>query len=377
MQNWKAARTGVTVTSVRSNRGRTCLILSLLALAALALLLVTSSPDTSNSSGKFVMRSLDSFEYNDTYPHTPARDEDGEKVMPIGIIADLDHDSKHHDGFWFSYFRKGTLIKSQNGTYHVAWEDEPLVLQSYFNEKGRGCELSDLQFWNGRLFSVDDRTGVVYEILGEEAIPRYILTDGDGSVSKGFKAEWMTVKDQHLWVGGMGKEWTTPDGVVVNLHPQWIKVISPSGLITHVNWVRQYDALRLAMDMPAPGYVIHESAVWSDVHQKWFFLPRKASKDKYEDVRDEGRGTNHLLKADEDFRTVEVLTLGPLNPIHGFSSFKFIPGSNDQEIVALKTQEYKGEIATFIAVFTLDGRTLMNVTKIGTALVATLADLAH
>eukprot|EP00042_Codosiga_hollandica_P023233 m.90421 g.90421 ORF g.90421 m.90421 type:complete len:164 (+) comp51099_c0_seq4:145-636(+) len=131
MQNWKAARTGVTVTSVRSNRGRTCLILSLLALAALALLLVTSSPDTSveqqmffaddsflypvlistadcvqNSSGKFVMRSLDSFEYNDTYPHTPARDEDGEKVMPIGIIADLDHDSKHHDGFWFSYFRK-------------------------------------------------------------------------------------------------------------------------------------------------------------------------------------------------------------------------------------------------------------------------------
>jgi hypothetical protein len=23
----------------------------------------------------------------------------------------------------------------------------------------------------------------------------------------------MTVKDERLWIGGMGKEWTTPDGV--------------------------------------------------------------------------------------------------------------------------------------------------------------------
>lgn len=69
----------------------------------------------------------------------------------------------------------------------------------------------------GKLYTVDDRTGVVFEILGNTAVPRHILTDGDGNVAKGFKAEWMAVKDYKLYVGGMGKEWTTPQGVRKNL----------------------------------------------------------------------------------------------------------------------------------------------------------------
>lgn len=46
-------------------------------------------------------------------------------------------------------------------------------------------ELSELQVFNGHLYSVDDRTGVVYRIEGGRAIPWVILADGDGSVSKG------------------------------------------------------------------------------------------------------------------------------------------------------------------------------------------------
>ncbi len=45
------------------------------------------------------------------------------------------------------------------------------------------------------------------------------------------------------------------------------------------------------------GYMIHEAVVWSNVHKKWFFLPRKASKSKYNDVDDERHGTNLLLVA--------------------------------------------------------------------------------
>jgi len=45
--------------------------------------------------------------------------------------------------------------------------------------------------------------------------------------------------------------------------------------------------------------MIHEAVVWSEVHKKWFFLPRKASKSKYNDVDDERHGTNLLLVADE------------------------------------------------------------------------------
>jgi hypothetical protein len=99
-----------------------------------------------------------------------------------------------------------------------------------------------------------------------------------------------------------------------------------------------------------------------------------------------------VCSTDEHFSSVQVVELGPLNPIlgattplvlyrfplllkqlsrvhvTGFSSFKFIPNTNDQEIVALKTQEYQGEIATYIAVFRLDGTILMNITEIGMSL---------
>ena len=40
-----------------------------------------------------------------------------------------------------------------------------------------------------------------------------IMEDGPGSVAKGFKGEWMTVKNQQLYIGGLGKEWTSQEGV--------------------------------------------------------------------------------------------------------------------------------------------------------------------
>ncbi len=52
------------------------------------------------------------------------------------------------------------------------------------------------------------------------------------------------------------------------------------------------------------GYMIHEAVVWSNVHKKWFFLPRKASKSKYNDVDDERHGTNLLLVAGDQVRDV-------------------------------------------------------------------------
>lgn len=50
------------------------------------------------------------------------------------------------------------------------------------------------------------------------------LSDGAGNATKGFKGEWMTVKDGNLYVGGLGKEWTTTEGVFDNEDPMWIKV---------------------------------------------------------------------------------------------------------------------------------------------------------
>lgn len=113
------------------------------------------------------------------------------------------------------------------------------------------------------------------------------------------------------------------------------------------------------------GYLIHESAAWSERLQRWFFLPRRASHEHYEETADERRATNLLLSCAADFSHVTVRHVGPLNPTHGFSSFKFVPDTDDQIILALKSEEDAGRIATYITAFTLDGQVLMPETKIG------------
>lgn len=54
-------------------------------------------------------------------------------------------------------------------------------------------------------------------------------------MSTGFKTEWATIKDDHLYIGSMGKEWATATGEFVHHNPQWIKVVSPRGEIQSLN----------------------------------------------------------------------------------------------------------------------------------------------
>ena len=105
--------------------------------------------------------------------------------------------------------------------------------------------------------------------------------------------------------------------------------------------------------------------MWSDVHQQWFFLPQRASTQTYEETADERRATNLMFRANEDFTNIKMSRIGPFNPTHGFSSFKFVPGTEDEIIVALKSEEDQGKIASYIMAFTIDGEVLMKETKIG------------
>ena len=49
----------------------------------------------------------------------------------------------------------------------------------------------------------------MYEIIGNQLVARVRLNDGPGNVNKGFKSEWMARKGHRLFVGGLGKVWTT------------------------------------------------------------------------------------------------------------------------------------------------------------------------
>ena len=159
----------------------------------------------------------------------------------------------------------------------------------------------------------------------------------------GFKSEWATVKDHQLYVGGLGKAWTTPTGELVNYHPQYIKRISPSGEVSHIDWHLRYEALSKAAGISSPGkllvatsenssscfadhclgfagYLIHESACWSEVHKRWFFLPRRESRERYDDVLDESRGSNLMLIADEEFLDIKVSFQSSLQVISSYYS---------------------------------------------------------
>uniref|UniRef100_U5EG83 Apyrase n=1 Tax=Corethrella appendiculata TaxID=1370023 RepID=U5EG83_9DIPT len=312
--------------------------------------------------------------YNYTYPLSSPIISNGIRSFRIGLIADLDTNSKtsEKDNLWKSYLKKGYL--SFNPTKRaivVSWDNkDPTEMSSSFSLKGRGMELSELVVFNGRLLTFDDRTGFIYEILNDHVIPWIILIDGNGQTDKGFKSEWATVKDRILYVGSMGKEWTTSSGEFENINPMYVKAVNVHGEVQHINWEANYKKLRSAIDIQWPGYMIHESGVWSDDNKRWYFLPRRCSKDRYNETKDEFMGCNVLLSADENFTNVDVLEIKSKTTqrqaTHGYASFKFLPGTKDEVIIALSTEELNGKTSSFISAFTIKGEILFEEEKIPT-----------
>lgn len=221
------------------------------------------------------------YRYNKTYPATlPIRTSKG-ITYRIAIVSDLDHDSKVLDkkDTWYSLMKTGSLFWNPSTNFlSILWDDKTLVLSSSLAMKARGMELSELITFDGHLLSFDDRTGMIYYIEDNQAYPWVILLDGNGKNLKGktfresirpmdymflrslrfigFKSEWATVKDEQLYVGSMGKEWTTPSGEYEHNNPQWIKIVSPRGEIHSINWISNYKRLRQAIDIEFPGRLI-------------------------------------------------------------------------------------------------------------------------
>ncbi|XP_078042002.1 apyrase [Augochlora pura] len=305
--------------------------------------------------------------YNKTYPLSAPIETVMGITYRIAIVSDLDHGSKilYENNAWHSLMKTGSLFWNPSTTFiSVIWDNKTDMLTTSLTMKGRGMELSELLVFDGRLLAFDDRTGVIYVIEGKEAYPWLILMDGNGKSKKGFKIEWATVKDEHVYVGSSGKEWTSDNGIFLNNDPLWIKIVSPRGEVYSTYWDFNYKRLRQAINIEFPGYMIHESGVWSNIHKSWFFLPRRCSQDQYDGTKDEKMSCNVLLQTDENFTNVKVTKISNFVPIRGFSSFKFLPGSKDMIIVALKTEEYLGKTATYITAFTIAGAMIMQDTRI-------------
>lgn len=306
--------------------------------------------------------------YNSTYPlSTPIiNKKDGTITYKLLAIADLDTNSRliKTESKYSSYLLNGVLkISSDHKVAEINFDKEAKEINSQYSYGDRGMELSELVVFNGNLYTCDDRTGIVYEIKENKnlVIPWVILPDGDGiNSNKGFKCEWMTVKDKKLYIGGLGKEWTTQKGVFVNDYPQWIKIIGHLGDVTHVNWAANYNKIRSELGYSFPGYMIFESCYWDSINERWYWLPRRASNESYNDVLDEKRATNLLIHSDELLAKISVQQIGAISPTRGYSSFKFVPNTNNELIIALKSEEDNGSTRTFVNLFDIFGNILLD-----------------
>lgn len=144
-------------------------------------------------------------------------------------------------------------------------------------------------------------------------------------------------------------------GVLVNHNPQWIKVVGHIGDVSHLDWSENYNKIRKEGGYSYPGYMIFESCVWSNKDKRWVFLPRRASKEPYDENLDEQRATNLLIFSDEKFNKITYRSIGDIIPLRGYSSFKFVPNTNERLIIALKSEEESGKTRTYITLFDING----------------------
>lgn len=268
----------------------------------------------------------------------------------FACVTDLDQLSlmkEEKKMMYRSVLLPGVITRDPDTNKYTIEFEKTRTLITKHNEAGRGAEFSELTIYNGRLLTFDDRTGDVFEILntkdGQDSFvaPRYVITEGEGDTDKGMKWEWATVKDGELWMGSMGKEFTKPDGSIENVNNLWVTIMDQYGQFRRVNWTDKFLYIRKVLGATSPGYVIHEAINWSPKMRKWVFAPRRISSESYNDVLDEKRGSNKVVIVDENFKSSKVVevNMASKDGLHGFSSFAFVPETNDEHAIALRSVE--------------------------------------
>jgi len=304
---------------------------------------------------------------------------------PVALVADQDEGSAGEGG-WCSFLRYGTITYNGDAgdkSYSIDLSGEQPLRTKRGDKAGRGAEYSALEVFSNRLITMDDRTGNVDEIVPGQASGGFAfavqplddvegapiaLRMGDGKKDKPLKAEWSTQKDGKCIVGSTGKERTDDDGNVVHEGEMWVKYLDPKNFeIEHVDWRPMYNMLRAAAQCPqGAGYMIHESGRWSDVHKKWFFLPRKHSREAYDEVKDTNKCNNLMMCAPDtaepsgDSVLMQPYLESTSSDLRGCSDFLFVPGTADTHLFLLRTEEtLEGVVSTYASVVDLQANILM------------------
>lgn len=298
--------------------------------------------------------------------------------FPFAVVADQD-EASHQEGGWQSHLALCNLTyrgNSGQASYSFEFKRDADLFTTRGDKSSRGAEYSTLEVFRGKLLSACDRTGNLDEFIPRSGGKTFdvspligaegptVLRMGDGKKDKPLKCEWSSQKGGKLFIGSTGKERTDDDGKVVHEGEMWVKRIDPDDFsVEHLDWRPMYTTLRKAAACPhGAGYMVHESARWSDVHKMWFFMPRKLSRQLYDEVIDAGKCVNLMLAAPENPSEADVIMQGYLSmsPLRGCSDFVFIPGTNDCHILVIRTNEsLDNEVSTLVSVIDLEANVLM------------------
>nr|QHO60715.1 salivary apyrase [Sergentomyia schwetzi] len=288
------------------------------------------------------------------------------KVFYFGLIADRDRNSRvEGQSQTYESILKFGELKYENDLYELVVKQDNTVVKTKYSHKGAGAELSEFIDFNGKYYAVDERTGILFEVdPSDKLIPWAILAAGDGNSRIGFDAKWATVRNDMLYVGSLATEYIDRNGKRQDTS-FWVKTITKRGSVRSINWKDRYERVRKAMGIDYPGFVLHEAVNWSPINSQWVLMPKKCSTRPY-DTTIESVGCNKIVIADEKFSDIQSIDIDreSSDPAAGFSSFKFIPGSKDKHILALRTVKKNDKTTTYAVVVNTDGKVLMPEKKI-------------
>ncbi|KIH56681.1 Apyrase [Ancylostoma duodenale] len=287
------------------------------------------------------------------------------------VVSDMyESQVKSANSKWYAIARKGKLtLAADNTTAKVDWvkgSEKNITAEPELYYSGEAMDLSNPVLYDGQPLYPDDKTGMVYVIWRNEAIPFVSLNSGSGNTTEGMKVKWLTIKKNRVYVGGHGAEFRNGTG---DQDSTCIKTINRKGKVRSEDWTEMFSRIQWGAGYRAPySYLTHEAVQWSETLQIWLFLPRKASQTPYVKREDETKGSNILIRGNKDLSKFITAYIGGKNvkhPDRGFAAFDFIPGTEDRLIVAIKTKEVQdSDPESYITVFGINGIVLLEDQKL-------------
>eukprot|EP00697_Spironema_sp_BW2_P006119 gnl/Spiro4/18515_TR9916_c0_g1_i1.p1 gnl/Spiro4/18515_TR9916_c0_g1~~gnl/Spiro4/18515_TR9916_c0_g1_i1.p1 ORF type:complete len:383 (+),score=135.00 gnl/Spiro4/18515_TR9916_c0_g1_i1:2-1150(+) len=239
-------------------------------------------------------------------------------------------------GGWRTVLSRGLLVQLSPDNFSIQWGEQITLTTNFASGP---LHVRDMLYVNGALLILDGNSGTVFEVVKEKLVPRHIIANGDGTMASPFLAQWMTMKDGDLWVGGLGHHEDVEDPAHPHPH-MWVKTVGRGGVIQHIDWEKNYQQLTLNYngEEDDTSFLIHGAARWNRNHKKWFFIPRKG----YSPPPAQEYFTNPgILVTGDDFAAVDGFFLDDTDHNFEFTAFDFVPNEvdedgNDSKIMVIK-----------------------------------------